>query len=99
MVSFFRTASIAPGKAGDAIAYAHQIAKFIEEKHGLKIALLMPVGGNPNRVGFHTMYPGLAEMEAMTVKLMADPEYMALIAGGAANFLPGSVHDDIWRTI
>ena len=99
MISFFRTASIAPGKAGDAIAYAHKIAKYIEEKHGLKIGVLMPVGGNPYRIGWHAMYPGLAEMEAMTAKLMADPEYMALVAGNAPNMLPGSVLDDIWRTI
>ena len=47
MISIMRTAAIAPGKTGDAIAFAHQIAKHLKEKYGVTVELLMPVGGNP----------------------------------------------------
>jgi len=30
---------------------------------------------------------------------MADTNYMGLIAKNSATFLPGSIHDEIWRTI
>jgi hypothetical protein len=30
---------------------------------------------------------------------MADKDYMDLVAKSSDAFLPGSVHDDIWRTI
>ena len=99
MISFFRTAAIAPGKTGDAIASAHKIIKYLDEKYSIKVAVLMPVGGNPNRLGWHTMYASLADLEATTAKLMADPKWMALVTANAAHFLPGSTLDDIWRTI
>ena len=41
----------------------------------------------------------MAQWEALTAKLMADPDYRATVAKNSANFLPGSVHGDFWRTI
>ena len=99
MISFMRTASIAPGKTGDALAFAHQITKFLSERYDIKVAICMPIGGNPNRLGWHTMYASLADLEATMTKLLADPEYIALIAANAANLLPGSTLDDIWRVL
>jgi hypothetical protein len=99
MISFMRTASIAAGKTVDAIAFAHQITKFLGEKYDLKVAICLPIGGNPNRIGWHTMYASLADLETTMAKLMADPEYMALIAANAANMIAGSVYDDIWRVL
>jgi hypothetical protein len=37
MLSFSRTASIAPGKAGDAIVFGQLIAKYIKETYGTTI--------------------------------------------------------------
>jgi hypothetical protein len=99
MISIMRTAAIAPGKTGDAIAFAHQIAKHLKEKYGVTVELLMPVGGNPGRIAWRSAYESLAEWEALVTKLIADTEYMAAIAKDSATFLPGSVLDEIWRTI
>jgi hypothetical protein len=99
MITFIRSASIAPGKTGDAIALANQIGKHITENYGITIELLMPVGGNPNRIAWHARYETLAQVEALGAKLLADTEYMGIIAKNSATFLPGSVHDEIWRTI
>ena len=35
----------------------------------------------------------------MLLALMADPTYVGLLAKSADNFIPGSVHDEIWRAI
>ena len=99
MVTILRTAVIAPGKTGDAIAFAHHIVKYLKEKHGVNVELLMPVGGNPGRIAWRTDYESLGQWETMVVKLMADADYMGSIAKHSDLFLAGSVHDDIWRKI
>jgi hypothetical protein len=99
MITFTRTGSIAPGKTREAIAFAHQIAKIIKEKHGVTLEILMPVAGNPYRIAWRTRYEGLAQLEAFSAKVLADADYMATIAENSANFLPGSMHDEIWRTL
>lgn len=99
MIAITRTASIAPGKTGDAVAFGHQIAKYIKEKHGTPLEVLMPVGGNPARIAWHARYDSLSQWETLTTKLLADKEYMELVSKHAGTFLPGSVRDSIWRTI
>jgi hypothetical protein len=59
----------------------------------------MPIGGNPNRIAWRSSYEGLAHWEALSAKVLADPDYQAAVTGNAATFIPGSVHDEIWRTI
>jgi len=99
MIVITRTASIAPGKTRDAIAFGHQVAQYIKEKHGTTLEVLMPIGGNPARIAWHTRYESLAQWETLTAKLLADKAYMELVSQHAETFLPASVHDHIWRTI
>ena len=72
MVTVFRSGAIAPGKTGEALAFAHQIKKLINEKYGITIELLVPVGGNPGRIAFKSNYQGLGEWETLSAKLWAD---------------------------
>ena len=99
MIRFVRTASIAPGKLGDALAFAKQIAEFVGKNFGVQLEIMMPVGGNPNRVAWRAEYASLATMEEMQMKMLADPKYLEMVSKGAANFIPGSVNDVIWRTV
>jgi len=99
MISITRTASIAPGKTGDAIAYGREIAKYIKEKHSTTFELLIPIGGNPARIAWNARLANLAEWEALTGKLMADKKYMETVSKHSALFLPGSVCDHFWQTI
>ena len=39
------------------------------------------------------------QSEALTAKLMVDPDYQGAVVKNSATCLPGSVHDDFWRTI
>jgi hypothetical protein len=99
MIAITRTASIAPGKTGNAVDFGHQVAKYIEDKHGVKLEVLMPIGGNPARIAWHARYESLAQWEALTAKLLADKKYMQLVSKHSDVFLPGSVRDSFWRAI
>ncbi len=99
MIVFSRGAAIAPGKTASAMAFAHQVSAYLKETHRIELEVLMPVGGNPNRIGWSTRYADLAALEAATNKMSADPKYWEIVNGGTANFMAGSVRDAIWRTV
>jgi hypothetical protein len=99
MITVTRTATIAPGKLGDAMTFAHQVAKLIKDRHGTALEVLMPIGGNPSRVAWHARYDSVAQWEALNGKLLSDKEYMDLISKQTATFVPGSLNDEIWRSI
>ena len=99
MIAFYRSASIAPGKIRESMMFAQEIAAYIKERTGTEVTVAVPVGGNPNRVGWAAQYDNLAGLEAMMGTLMADEKYLELVATGSTNFIAGSVHDDIWSTV
>jgi len=99
MITFVRTASIAPGKLPEAVAFAHKVADLVKNKTGDTISITMPVGGNPNRIAWVSVYASLAEVEERTTKLLGDRDYLSLLNTAATLFLPGSVHDEIWRSV
>jgi hypothetical protein len=99
MITLTRSASIAPGKYVDAVAYAKQITKYLKEKHGVTTEIQTPIGGNPYRIAWQTHLPGLADLESLSAKLTADKEYLEMTAKNSALLLPGSLHDELWRTI
>ncbi|MGB8856116.1 MAG: hypothetical protein WCC58_05535 [Burkholderiales bacterium] len=99
MIAISRTASIAPGKTGEAIEMAHKVAKYIKDKHGTTLEVFMPLGGNPARISWHARYESLAEWETLSAKLLGDKKYMDLLSKNKETFLPGSVRDEIWRSI
>jgi len=99
MIRFVRTASIAPGKFGDAIAFARQISEFLKRQHGLQLEVMLPVGGNPQRIAWRAEYESLAALDALQAKLLGDREYLDLVAKGSSNFIAGTFNDVIWRTV
>ena len=99
MVTLYRSVSIAPGKTVSALTYAREMAAWVSQKTGVDVHVAMPIGGNPNRVGFSAQYENLGALEAAQLKIAADPTYMELAAKGADNFMAGTMHDEIWRTI
>ena len=99
MITFYRSASIAPGKNSSTFAFAHEIASYIKDKTGVTVKVAVPVGGNPNRIAWSVQYENLGALEAQQIKLMADAKYMEIVAKSADNFIAGSVRDEIWRSI
>jgi hypothetical protein len=99
MIAFYRSACIAPGKGGSAMTFAREIAAYIKDKHGTDVQVGIPIGGNPNRVGWSVRYDSLAALETIQTKMLADQKYLDMVARGADNFIAGSVHDEIWRML
>ncbi len=99
MIMFFRSAKIAPGRANDAVAFAHRVNKYLDEKYGGKGAVALPIGGNPSRVGWSRQFANLAEFDTLTTKLLTDADYNKMVAEVSNFFIAGSLHDEIWRTI
>ncbi len=98
MITIMRTAAFAPGKRGEALAFANQIAKYLNEKHGGTVEVLTPVGGDLDRLAWRLNYESLAQWEAQVANFLADPDLLGMAEKGMPTFLPG-IHDDIWRTI
>jgi hypothetical protein len=99
MIAFYRNAAIAPGKVGSAIAFAQQIVAYVRDKHGVELSIAMPVAGNPNRIGWAARYENLAVFETKMTAITSDPHYRELVTKGSDNFIAGTVHDEIWRTM
>lgn len=99
MIAFYLNVSIAAGKVGRAVAFAKQIAQYVKDKHGLDLSIAMPVAGNPNRIGWAARYESLAAFETTMNAVNADPGYLEMVAKGSENFIPGTAHDEIWRTL
>jgi hypothetical protein len=73
--------------------------KFGRRRRRVCLRISIPVGGNPNRIRWSSDHENLAALEAQQGKLLSDPKYMDMVAKGADNFIPGSIHDEIWRTL
>jgi hypothetical protein len=99
MITFVRTATIAPGKTVEALGFARQIAELVEKITGVKVSVSMPVAGNPFRIAWVAAEPDLGAVESNTNKLLSNPEYMKLSESAASLFLPGSAHDEMWRSV
>jgi hypothetical protein len=99
MIAFYRSACIAPGKGGSALTFAREIAAYLKATYGTDVQVGIPIGGNPNRVGWSVRYDSLAALETIQTRLLADVKYMDMVARAADNFMAGSVHDEIWRIL
>lgn len=99
MIAFYRNAAIATGKVGSAISFAQQIAAYVKDKHGVELSIAMPVAGNPNRIGWAARYENLAAFETKMTAITRDPHYKEMAAKGSENFIAGTIHDELWRTL
>jgi hypothetical protein len=79
MITFVRTAAVAPGKLADAVAFNQQVTKLAKDKFGLDVRASTPIGGNPSRMAWTMSYPGLAEFDAMSIKINGDADYQKLL--------------------
>lgn len=99
MIHFYRAAAIAPGKLASALGFAKEISAYLKDKHGVTVEVAMPIGGNPNRIGWASTYENLAAYEGAMTKMLSDANYMELVRKGTDNFIGGSVRDQLWRSV
>jgi hypothetical protein len=99
MIRFYRSATIAPGKFAGAMAFAREVAKYVKTTTGVEVHIGIPVGGNPQRIGWSAQYQTLAMYDDMSTKLLADAKYQEMVAKAADNFVANTMRDAIWRIL
>ncbi|MEY4736468.1 MAG: hypothetical protein RL302_787 [Pseudomonadota bacterium] len=99
MIVFTRTASIAPGQNLGAMVFAREVAVHIKKTTGVQLEVMVPVGGNPSRVAWTTRHENLGVFEQFQSTVSADMAYLQMVAGGADNFIAGSLEDSIWKLV
>jgi len=99
MIMFFRVVGVKPGKTGATLAFAKEMAAYLKKAHKIEMEVLVPVGGRVQRVGWAGQYADLGAMDAAMTAMTSDPKYWELANAAADNFIPGSFHDEIWKTV
>ncbi len=99
MITFNRVASITPGKTAAAIAFGKEIAAHMKNTYHVELEMLVPVGGNPQRLAWSARYADLAALDAVNGKILGDKKYWEILNKNSDLFLAGSIHDSIWRTV
>jgi hypothetical protein len=98
VITFTRTAVIAPGKAAGVAAFTQKVVDFYRTQYDVKVEVQRPVAGNPARIAWVVRYPDLAALDAVLAKSGADAKLAELLASAADLFIAGSTHDEIWRS-
>lgn len=99
MIAFTRTASIAAGKIDSTVAFAKEVCAYFQKNYDVTLEVLMPIGGNPNRIRWASRYDNLAAWENQVNKMRADPVFQAMVTKASENFIAGSLEDSLWRTL
>lgn len=99
MIAFVRTAGIAPGKTGEMMAFAKEMAAYVKKLCGVELTVLTPVGGNPQRVAWSARYQDLGAMQTANNKMVGDKGYWELANKHIGCFAPGSLNDVIWQEV
>ena len=99
MILFTRTSDIAAGQLAPAIGFAKKVSAYIEAEHGRKVAVSMPVAGNPFRIHWTSSFDSLDQYDSLMTKLMQDNKYVDMIVSASTCFIAGSAHDTLTKTI
>lgn len=97
MITVVRTVVAMPGKLGELTPVAKEICGIIKRLCGKDVAAGNAIGGNGVEVAWIAQYDSLGQWEEVTLKLMADADYRGLLKKIETLYVPGSVHDHIWR--
>src|SRR5580692_5210628 len=99
MITWVRSAAIAPGKVGDAFAFVKKATKLVRDKHNVTITVSRPIAGNPSRIFWYSQHGDLQAYEREHQKINGDPEFLQMLGEASHCFIAGSTHDEILQTI
>ena len=99
MITWIRSAAIAPGKVPDALAFVKKAAKLIEDKSNVKITVSRPIAGNPTRLFWQSQHDDLHAFERDHQKINTNAEFLQMLGEASHCFIAGSTHDEILQTI
>ena len=99
MITWIRSAAIAPGKTSEAFAFVRRARTLIAEKHGIDIAISRPLAGNPTRIFWSSVHADLASYARDHQTINTDTEFQQMLGEVALCFIAGSTHDEILQSL
>ena len=100
MIRYQRSGRAKVGKAWEVIQFAKEIADFVNTKYApASVQVYSELFGELNTIYWHTDYDDLAALEEIHAKLIADPEYQAIVDKGSDIFIEGSLHDNLMKSV
>ncbi len=99
MVRWTRCTRIKYGAFIQAVQWAKEITKFVNEKYKIKLSVYMDSFGDFGTIRWFCDYADLAAMEKVGHQLLADKEYLQKVNKGADLLIPGSVCDTVMRAM
>jgi hypothetical protein len=99
MITWIRSAAIAPGKVTDAFTFVKKASKLIEENYAIRITVSRPLAGNPTRIFWYAQHDDLAAYEHDHQTINNDAAFLQMLGEANSCFIAGSTHDEILQTI
>jgi len=99
MITVTRITDVAPGRGDEAVAYARKLATHLRTHHQVRIEVLRPIGGAPQRICWMSHFDDLAAFGAFGERLSGDERYWEIVSGAAECFVAGAGQDEIWHSI
>ena len=99
MITWIRSAAVTPGHMPDAIAFVKKASKLIENKHGIRIVVSRPIGGNPTRIFWSCQHADLQAYEREHQTINTDAEFMQMLGAASQYFMAGTTHDEILQAM
>lgn len=100
MFRFQRTARIRSGKGSQAIQWAKDITKYLNENYPpASSQAYMEVFGDYAKIHLNSDFEDLATLEKVNAKLMTDREYMARIDAAGELFIEGATQDTLIQSL
>lgn len=100
MFRFQRTARIRSGKGSQAIQWAKDIAKYLNENYPpASYQAYVEVFGDYAKVNWISDVEDLATFEKINAKLMTDREYNARIGAASELFIEGATQDTLIQSL
>lgn len=99
MIRFARAATVKPGKAAAAMAFASEVSGMVQNVTGGTVSVFVQVGGPVLRISWQMDVDSLGAYEEQMGQLMQNAEYMSKISEAADLFVEGETLDTIWKQI
>jgi hypothetical protein len=97
MITVIRTATAYPGMAGEAIAWAKDVAAFVKRVTGKEQSVCASFGGMLADIAWIGHYESVGQYDEMRTKVVSDGEYRTALKKARDLFMPGSERDQIWK--
>ncbi len=99
MITWIRSAAIAPGKVNDAFAFVRKAVAHIEDRHAIRIVASRPLAGNPTRIFWYAQHDDLQAFERDHQAINTDVAFLQMLGEASHCFIAGSTHDEVLQTV